>query len=112
LPRLQSLGIEARLVTNAGFNLDYSSKYDLPYAVFIFPSEGRKEQHAITYDPDTSEYYIFDCTASNCMHSLRAIGQETFCVRPLNLKTPLFILMNAGPVADTMADIVEYWEKK
>jgi hypothetical protein len=46
------------------------------------------------------------------MHSLRAIGQETFCVGPLNLKTPLFILMNAGPAADTMADIVEYWEKK
>lgn len=112
LPRLQSLGIEARLVTNAGFNLDYSSKYDMPYALFIFPPEGRKEQYAITYDPDTSEYYIFDCTVSNCMHSLRAIGQETFCVRPLNLKTPLFILMSPGPAADTMADIVEYWEKK
>jgi arginine-tRNA-protein transferase len=111
LPRLHNLGVDARFIVNVGFSLNYTSKFDMPFAIYICPPEGRKEQYAITFDPDTNEYYIFDTTEANCKESLSVIGQETYCMQSMELKTPLFILMNPGLAAETMADIVDYWSK-
>lgn len=109
LPRLQNLGVDAQFVVNAGFAMNYTSKFDLPYVIYVCPLPDRNEQYAITYDPDTNEYYIFDTTESNCLDSLQVIGQETYCLKQMDLNTPLFILMSPGLAAETMADIVEFW---
>lgn len=108
LPRLHNLDLEAHFVVNAGYSLKSATRFDLPYAICIGPPEGRKEQYAITYDPDTNEYYIFDCTGANVMEGLRVIGHQTYCMKPMSLHTPLFILMSPGLAAETMADVVEY----
>ena len=108
LPRLQNLGVEAHFVVNAGYSLKSATRFDLPYAICIGPPAGRKEQYAITYDPDTNEYYIFDCTETDVMEGLKVIGQQTYCIKAMGLHTPLFILMNPVLAAETMADVVEY----
>jgi len=108
LPRLQNLGVVAQFMVNAGYTLKSATRFDLPYAICIGPPEGRREQYAITYDPDTNEYYIFDCTDTDVMDGLKPIGQQTYCTKAMGLHTPLFILMSPGLAAETMADVVEY----
>ena len=88
-PVLERAGIDGLLLANIHYYAVENSRWDSPFLMYVPPAENHPWQFAITYDNNSRQYFLFDCTDPAHGAEILELEGVMICLQMLSLKNPL-----------------------
>jgi arginyl-tRNA--protein-N-Asp/Glu arginylyltransferase len=105
-------GIGCLLLANVHYYAIENSRWDSPFLIYVPPTENHPWQFAITYDNNSQQYFLFDCTDPERGAEILELEGVMICLQLLSLKHPLDMASDKEEMVLKMHRMLELYKKE